>query len=94
MVTRKLKVTNELGLHARAAAAVVFSVDGFSSEIVVRRGEQVADARSILELLLLGASRGSVIEVTAVGIDEEQAIEAITALVLAGLDDGGAARGN
>lgn len=87
MVTRTMKVTNGFGLHARAAAAVVITLDSFSSQIMVRRGERVANARSILDLLLLGASTGSVIEVTAAGEDEELAIAAITALVLEGFGE-------
>lgn len=66
MVTRKMKVTNDLGLHAR----------------------------SILDLLLLGASTGSVIEVTAAGEDEERAIAAITALVLEGFGETGLEKEN
>ncbi len=94
MVTRKLKVTNDFGLHARAAAAMVITLDSFSSQIMVRRGEKSADARSILDLLLLGASTGSVIEVTAAGEDEDLAIAAITALVLAGFGENGMEREN
>lgn len=87
MATRKLTVLNEHGLHARAAADMVFTVDSFDSQVVVRWGEKSANARSILELLLLGASSGSVIEVTAAGEDEELAIAAITDLVLEGFGE-------
>lgn len=94
MVTRKMTVKNDFGLHARAAAAVVITLDAFSSQIMVRRGEKSADARSILDLLLLGASTGSVIEVTAAGDDEELALAAITALVLEGFGETGLEKGN
>jgi len=94
MVTRKMTVMNDLGLHARAAAAMVVTLDDFSSQIMVRQGEKSANARSILDLLLLGASTGSVIEVTAAGDDEELAIAAITALVLEGFGETGLGEGN
>ncbi len=86
-MTRKLTVRNARGLHARAAASMVFSIGDFSSQVLVRRGEKSADARSILDLLLLGASTGSVIEVSATGEDEELAIAAITDLVIAGFGE-------
>jgi phosphotransferase system HPr (HPr) family protein len=94
MVTRELTLTNELGLHARAAATMVFAIGGFSSQILVRRGEKTANARSILDLMLLGASSGSVIHITASGEDEEFAIAAISALVLAGFGGTGKGKGN
>ncbi len=94
MVTRKMTVRNDFGLHARASAAVVNALDAFSSQIMVRRGDKCANARSILDLLLLGASAGSVIEVTAAGEDEELAIAALASLVLEGFGDTGLERGN
>lgn len=94
MVTQKLTVTNDLGLHARAAAMIVSGIDGLRAEVAVRRGEKVADARSILDLMLLGVSVGNVIHVTASGKDEERAIAAITALVLEGFGRPEEGRGN
>jgi phosphotransferase system HPr (HPr) family protein len=94
MVTRKLKVEGGHELEARTAAAMVFSLDAYASKVVVRRGERTADARSILDLLQLGASTGGVIEVTAAGTDEEQAIAAIAALVLEAFDGDGRAGRN
>lgn len=94
MVTRKMTVLNDFGLHARAAAAVVMTLDSFSSKIMMQRGEKSANARSILDLLLLGASAGTVIEVTATGEDEELAIAAIAALVLEGFGETGMEEGN
>lgn len=84
MVDRALTVTSELGLHARAAAKVIQAIEGLNATVFVRLGKRAADARSILDLMLLGASFGNVIHVTASGEDEEHAIAAITALALAG----------
>lgn len=94
MLTRTLTVTNDFGLHARAAAAVVITLDAFSSQIVVRRGEKSANARSIIDLLLLGACAGSVIEIVAAGDDEERALAALTDLVLEGFGELGPERGH
>lgn len=94
MVTRKMTVMNDLGLHARAAAALVNTSNAFSARIRVCRDGKSASARSILDLLLLGAATGSVIEVSAAGEDEEVAIAAITTLVLEGFGETGQDREN
>jgi phosphotransferase system HPr (HPr) family protein len=88
MVIRELLLETEPGLHARAAATLVMAVGPFSSKVTVEKGELRADARSILELLLLGASTGSVIRVCATGEDEELAVAALAALVLDGFGAG------
>lgn len=77
-----LTLTNELGLHARAAAELVKLVGEFNSTITLHRPETnvTADAGSILDILYLAAAKGSRLKVTAVGDDEEIAVDAITKL--------------
>jgi len=74
-------VTNELGLHFRAAAMVVRTVSDFQSEISISNGDTVADARSVLDLMTLAASRGATLHVTAEGADAEAAVAAVGALI-------------
>lgn len=76
-----LTLTNTLGLHARAAAAIVQALQGFQAEVSVSWAGQTANGRSILDLLTLGAPQGSVLEVWANGPDAEAAVTALTRLV-------------
>ena len=87
MTTRSVTIVNTLGLHARAAARFVHLASSFTSQIRVTRGPRTMDGKSILGLLLLSAGRGSVIEISADGADEEQAVEALEALVAKGFEE-------
>ena len=80
-VVKKLEIKNKLGLHARAAALLVQTVNRFSSEVKISKDGQLVDARSILGVLTLAATRGSKIHVEAKGEDAEEAVHAIERLV-------------
>ncbi|HET8564557.1 MAG TPA: HPr family phosphocarrier protein [Candidatus Binatia bacterium] len=79
-VVKKLEIKNKLGLHARAAALLVQTVNRFSSAISFSKDGQVADGRSIMGVLTLAATQGSKIQVEAQGEDAEQAVRAIEKL--------------
>ena len=81
MIRRQVKIANRLGLHARAAARFVQTAARFEAKITAGRDGRVMDGKSILGILLLGASRGTTIEITAEGKDEASAVEALVALV-------------
>ena len=87
MTARTLTVTNSLGMHARAAAKFVHTASGFTSQIRVACGTRDMDGKSIMGLLLLGASQGSTITLTAEGPDELPALEALAQLVESGFDE-------
>lgn len=87
MVERAVKVVNDLGLHARAAARFVKLAGAFRSQIKVTHGLQSTDGKSILGLLLLAAARGSELVIAAEGPDEVQAIEALVGLATRGFED-------
>ncbi|HEX4568650.1 MAG TPA: HPr family phosphocarrier protein [Vicinamibacterales bacterium] len=89
-----LAIANPLGLHARAAAKFVHTAGRFASKILVARGGREVDGKSIMGLLLLAASRGSSIRISADGPDEHDAIAALCALVERGFDDAPARRGD
>ena len=80
-------VRNPLGLHARAAARFVHAASSFRSAIRVGRGGREMDGKSIMGILLLSASQGSEITITADGADEGEAVEALRALVERGFDE-------
>jgi phosphotransferase system HPr (HPr) family protein len=75
-----LEITNKTGLHARPAALFVQEANKFKSKITVRKGEKEVNAKSILGVLTLGASRGTRVTVNAEGEDELEALEALKAL--------------
>ena len=81
MLRRELEILNNLGLHARAAAKFVRCAGEFSAEIQIVRGDMTINGKSIMGVLLLAAPKGTVLEIIVDGSDEEEAIEAIAALV-------------
>lgn len=86
MTRREVEIVNALGLHARAAARFVHTASSFASQIRVSRGGRTMDGKSILGLLLLTAGRGTFIEITADGPDEEAAIDALVSLAARGFE--------
>ena len=80
-------IVNKLGLHARPAMAFVDAAMAFASEITVRRGDQSVDGKSIMEMLMLAATQGTALEVSARGPDAKAAVAALKKLVDSGFDD-------
>lgn len=82
MIERNLLINARLGLHARAAAKLVRVAGGFHSQVLLRRldGGASANAKSILSVLMLAASCGTELQVSAEGIDEEAAMNAVAEL--------------
>ena len=76
-----LEIINKLGLHARAAAKFTGVASKFDSEIMVTHGEKTINAKSIMGLLMLAASKGTHITIEATGSDSEQAIAGLTELI-------------
>ena len=87
MISRAVRVTNALGLHARAAARFVRLAGTFGAQVRVDRVGRTIDGKSIMGLLLLAASRGTSITISADGPDEDAALGALTALVERGFDE-------
>ena len=79
MLKSRVKIVNRLGLHARAAAQLVRLASNFKSKIKLKRIENsiIADAKSILSILSLAASKGTNLEVEIEGVDENEAMTAI-----------------
>ena len=87
MTSRQVTVVNQLGLHARAAARFVHLATRFQAHIRVARDDKVMDGKSIMGILLLAASRGTSLTITAEGDDEEEAVTALTQLVETGFGE-------
>lgn len=81
MHRQQMQIVNRLGLHARAAAKFVSVASRFESMIQVSRDGRQVNGKSIMGVMMLAASRGTSIEVTAEGPDEEQALQALNNLV-------------
>lgn len=81
---RTIPITNVRGLHARASRKLAEIALGFDDTVImVRREDEEADARSLMDLMMLGAGLGAEIEVEAEGPDAEKALDAIEALIVA-----------
>ncbi len=77
MIEREIKISNRLGLHARAAAKLVHLAGTFDSEVsILREGEEV-DGKSILGIMMLAAAQGQNVTIRCDGDDESEAIEAL-----------------
>ena len=79
-IVRDIPIINQKGLHARASARFVQTVDKFDAEVAVSRGGETVDGTSIMGLLMLAAGRGSSITVAARGPEAAAAIAASEAL--------------
>jgi phosphocarrier protein len=87
MTSRSVVVSNQLGLHARAAAKFVHMAGRYEAQIRVGRENRVMDGKSIMGILLLAAARGTTITISAEGADEADAVEALCALVASGFGE-------
>jgi phosphocarrier protein len=80
-LARELIIVNRKGLHARASAKFVQTVERFESEVTVTRCGETVGGRSIMGLLILAAAQGTTMIVTAKGPDAEPCLQAIAELV-------------
>lgn len=87
VLTRTLAIVNRRGLHARAAAKFVTMAERFGASVEVMREGQSVSARSIMGLMMLGAGKGSTIELQAEGWDAKEALDALSGLVEAGFHE-------
>jgi len=84
---RRVEIVNRKGLHARASAKLQKIACHFSARLIVHHEGEAANARSIMDLLMLGAGPGSEIELEAVGEDAEACVTAAASLVASGFDE-------
>jgi len=80
-VTRVMKIINQKGLHARASAKFVQTVEKFEAEVRVSRGGETVGGTSIMGLMMLAASPGTSITVEASGKDAAAVVDALDTLL-------------
>jgi phosphocarrier protein len=78
---RRVRIVNQRGLHARAAAKFVKCVSQFTADVTVRKDGQSVTGQSIMGLMMLGAGIGSEIIIAATGTDARAAVDALSELV-------------
>lgn len=87
LTQREVKIVNPLGLHARPAGQFVKLANTFASEIEMGTEAMMVNGKSILGVMMVAAECGSTIRIKAVGVDAEQAVTALAALVERGFGE-------
>ncbi len=81
MIKTTVTISNRLGLHARASAKLTKLAGSFKSEVFMSRNGRRVNAKSIMGVMMLAAGLGSEVEIEAAGVDEQQAMDALLALI-------------
>lgn len=81
MIKTDTLIINKLGLHARAASKLVNTAVLFESDIRIGRAQQMADAKSIMSVMILAASQGTSLQLEVEGKDEELACAAVLDII-------------
>ena len=87
MITKEVKISNAIGLHARPATFFIQKANTYNSTIWVEKDDRRVNAKSPLGVLSLGIAKGMTIVLTAEGQDEELAIEGLTKLIDTGFEE-------
>ncbi len=81
MIRTTVTISNRLGLHARASAKLTKLASTFSSDVFMSRNGRRVNAKSIMGVMMLAAGMGTEVEIETEGVDEQQALEALLALI-------------
>ncbi|QMV71458.1 HPr family phosphocarrier protein [Comamonas piscis] len=81
MIKTAVTISNKLGLHARASAKLTKLAGSFACEVWITRGERRVNAKSIMGVMMLAAGIGTEVTIETEGADEQQAMDALLALV-------------
>jgi phosphocarrier protein HPr len=81
MVKQEVEIINKLGLHARASTKLTQTASQYKSEVLLERNNRRVNAKSIMGVMMLAASKGSKVVVEASGPDEAAALESLLALI-------------
>ena len=87
MITKEVKISNAIGLHARPATFFIQKANTYNSSIWVTKDDRKVNAKSLLGVLSLGIAKGMTIVLVADGADEEPAIEGLTNLINTGFEE-------
>jgi phosphocarrier protein HPr len=83
----KLKIVNHYGLHARPAMDFATAAGNYNSEVRVRANDEDADGKSVMDLMLLAATKGTQIEVVCNGSDAKDCLEHLSDMIRRGFDE-------
>ena len=81
MLQKEVEIINKLGLHARASAKLTQTAGQYQSEIWLTRDGRRVNAKSIMGVMMLAASKGSIVSIETDGADEGPAMDALTGLI-------------
>ncbi len=81
MIKATTTINNKLGLHARASAKLTKLAGGYPCEVWMSKGERRVNAKSIMGVMMLAAGLGSMVEIEVTGEREQEAIDALLALI-------------
>jgi phosphocarrier protein len=88
MISRKITVTNPMGVHARPSSLIVRTAMKFNSAITIVKDGCRADAKSIMSIMMLAATHGTVLDLITDGPDEKEAWDAINTLFVDNFSEG------
>jgi len=81
MIAKEFTIINKLGIHARPAALIAKTANHFKSSIRVTKDGLEVNGKSIMGIMMLAAAKGNRITISAEGMDEKEAMEALGTLV-------------
>ena len=87
MFSQEVQVTNQVGLYARPATFFIQKANEYKSSIWVEKEERRVNAKSLLGILSLGITKGTTITLIADGVDEVEAVNALTDLIQSNFSD-------
>jgi phosphocarrier protein len=84
-----VKITNKLGMHARPAMILAETAQEFDADISIRRMDQnnKVDAKSIMQLMMLAATKGTELEISATGTDADSSVDRLVELISNGFNE-------
>ena len=88
MIQADIEIINKLGLHARATAKLIALSSAFRCNIKITKGTRTVDGKNMMGVLMLGAGKGTILQCSFDGEDEQQAHQAIVDLFNRRFDEG------
>ncbi|MCL1960785.1 MAG: HPr family phosphocarrier protein [Desulfovibrionaceae bacterium] len=88
MIASEIAISNKLGLHARASAKLTKLAGSYPCDVWMSRGERRVNAKSIMGVMMLAAGIGSVVKVETDGAQEQEAMDALLALIAGKFGEG------
>ena len=86
-ITKQVKISNSLGLHARPAMQLVDMANRFEADLQIAKGKQLVDAKSIMQVMTLAATQGTKLPLSAIGPDASEALDAMAGLIAEGFGE-------